>query len=217
MKNELNLEKIIELVYKDPKLFFKTDLEFTIVEKFLGLLTALGNNELETGEYFNTKTALENELLEEVIDTGMLFDFEEEVYGYTELELILGLEDEEDSASELKESMSKLEEVLFFDILFNVDSLDILQKQQTEIGSLPKKEQVEKSENLVSNFATVVLEGVIDFYNNEIDYREAVDKLEQLGYSFDSLVNKQIDSVELVELVTMFNLDYDKLLEWRRR
>lgn len=213
MKNEFNLEKIKELMYKDPKLFFKTDLEFTIVEKFLGLLTALGNNELETGEYFNTKTALENELLEEVIDTGMLFDFEEEVYGYTELELILGLEDEEDSASELKESMSELEEVLFFDILFNVDSLDILQKQQTEIGSLPKKEQVEKSENLVSNFVTVVLEGVIDFYNNEIDYKEAVDKLEQLGYSFDSLINKQINSVKLVELVTMFNLDYDKLLE----
>ena len=213
MENEFNLEKIKELMYKNPKLFFKTDLEFTIVEKFLGLLTALGNNELETGEYFNTKTALENELLEEVIDTGMLFDFEEEVYGYTELELILGLEDEEDSARELKESMRKLEEVLFFDILFNVDSLDILQKQQTEIGSLPKKEQVEKSENLVSNFATVVLEGVIDFYNSEIDYKEAVGKLEQLGYSFDNLVNKQVSSVELVELVTMFNLDYDRLLE----
>ena len=213
MENEFNLEKIKELMYKNPKLFFKTDLEFTIVEKFLGLLTALGNNELETGEYFNTKTALENELLEEVIDTGMLFDFEEEIYGYTELELILGLEDEEDSARELKESMSKLEEVLFFDILFNVDSLDILQKQQTEIGSLPKKEQVEKSENLVSNFATVVLEGVIDFYNSEIDYKEAVGKLEQLGYSFDNLVNKQVSSVELVELVTMFNLDYDRLLE----
>lgn len=203
MKNEFNLEKIKELMYKDPKLFFKTDLEFTIVEKFLGLLTALENNELETGEYFNTKTVLENELLEEVIDTGMLFDFEEEIYGYTELELILGLEDEKFSTSELKETMNELEEVLFFDILFNVDLID----------DLSKKEQVEKSENLVSNFATVVLEGVIDFYNNEIDYKEAVDKLEQLGYSFDNLVNKQIGSVELVELVTMFNLDYDKLFE----
>lgn len=237
MENELNLEKIKELLEKDPKLFFETDLELVIVKKFLELLKAIENGEIETGEYFNTKLKLVNNLTEEIIDTGILFDFEEEVYGYTELDLFL--KDEED-ATDFKEtdvtfelgdvdsdgyiSISKddVDATLLFDKLFNIDTLsnDLfylvdtngVQQEHEKDSTFADKFEEQEQEQLTSNFVTVVLEGVIDFYNNEIDYKEAVNKLEQLGYSFDKLVNKKVDSIELVELVTMFNLDYDKLL-----
>lgn len=206
-----------------------------LLKKFLGLLTAIENGEIETGEYFNTKLKLTNNLTEEIIDTGMLFDFEEEVYGYIELDLFL--KDGED-AVDFKEtdmtfelgsvdsdgyiSISKddVDTALLFDKLFNIDTLSndvfylvgVNGAQQEYEKDSTSVDKFEEQEQLTSNFVTVVLEGVIDFYNNEIDYKEAVDKLEQLGYSFDKLVNKKVDSIELVELVTMFNLDYDKLL-----